>query len=203
MAKFKSIDTSYNGHRFRSRLEARWALYFDLIGIKYEYEPQGYYLESGICYLPDFYLPNVSAYAEIKPKSISIDDLSDAMEKIEEVAFNNGKFALICVGDPMDNSIKLCGRIANEYGNGWQWETAEFIYGAELLEDCGLTIREVFDVGIVVGDRGNRNITRVAKADDKEIHTVIPFSKLYGYQGIPYEEQERARQARFEHGEDL
>ena len=42
MAEIKAIETIYNGYRFRSRLEARWAVFFDEIGIKYEYEKEGY-----------------------------------------------------------------------------------------------------------------------------------------------------------------
>lgn len=50
----KPIETIYNGYRFRSRLEARWAIFFDALGIEYEYEPEGFVLTSGKCYLPDF-----------------------------------------------------------------------------------------------------------------------------------------------------
>lgn len=35
----KSHPTDYNGVHFRSRLEARWAAFFDLAGWKWEYEP--------------------------------------------------------------------------------------------------------------------------------------------------------------------
>lgn len=52
----KAIETSYKGYRFRSRLEARWAVFFDTLGIKWEYEKQGYSLPSG-AYLPDFWQP--------------------------------------------------------------------------------------------------------------------------------------------------
>lgn len=38
----KSIETKYNGFRFRSRLEARWAIFFDMVGLKYEYEVEGF-----------------------------------------------------------------------------------------------------------------------------------------------------------------
>ena len=31
----KAIETEYNGYRFRSRLEARWAVFFDALGIEY------------------------------------------------------------------------------------------------------------------------------------------------------------------------
>ena len=52
-----AIETEHNGVLFRSRLEARWAVFFDALGIKYCYEREGYSLPSGN-YLPDFYLPN-------------------------------------------------------------------------------------------------------------------------------------------------
>lgn len=50
----KAIETFYNGYRFRSRLEARWAVFFDALGVKYEYEPEGFDLGDGDFYLPDF-----------------------------------------------------------------------------------------------------------------------------------------------------
>lgn len=35
------IETIYKGYRFRSRLEARWAVYLDACGADWEYEPEG------------------------------------------------------------------------------------------------------------------------------------------------------------------
>lgn len=55
----KAIETHYNGYRFRSRLEARWAVFFDSLGVKYEYEKEGYDLDEAGWYLPDFWLSNV------------------------------------------------------------------------------------------------------------------------------------------------
>ena len=54
MGEIKAIETVYNGYRFRSRLEARWAVFFDVLGVNYEYEPEGFILPSGKRYLPDF-----------------------------------------------------------------------------------------------------------------------------------------------------
>jgi hypothetical protein len=51
----KPIQTSYAGYRFRSRLEARWAVFFDTLEIPWEYEVQGYEVD-GRPYLPDFEL---------------------------------------------------------------------------------------------------------------------------------------------------
>ena len=56
MTTIKPIETIYNGYRFRSRLEARWAVFFDALGIPYEYEPEGFDLGEGQYYLPDFRL---------------------------------------------------------------------------------------------------------------------------------------------------
>lgn len=62
----KVIETTYNGHRFRSRLEARTAVLMDSVCIPYIYEPEGFAFEDGTTYLPDFYLPNQDAFLECK-----------------------------------------------------------------------------------------------------------------------------------------
>jgi len=65
----KAIETVYNGFRFRSRLEARWAVFFDELGLVYQYESEGYDLGKFGWYLPDFWLPDVRGglLVEIKP----------------------------------------------------------------------------------------------------------------------------------------
>lgn len=70
-----AIETEYAGCRFRSRLEARWAVFFDHLGIPWEYEPQGFDLswrlsdhggDTTLQYLPDFWLPDLDVWAEVK-----------------------------------------------------------------------------------------------------------------------------------------
>lgn len=61
----KAIETHYKGYRFRSRLEARWAVFFDQAGIRYEYEPEGFILD-GEKYLPDFRLSELGVWFEVK-----------------------------------------------------------------------------------------------------------------------------------------
>lgn len=60
----RAIETRYKGHRFRSRLEARWAVFFDAAGIKWIYEQEGFEV-NGKPYLPDFYLPGLG-YFEVR-----------------------------------------------------------------------------------------------------------------------------------------
>ena len=66
----KAIETFYNGYRFRSRLEARWAVFLDTLDIGFRYEMEGYDLD-GLLYLPDFYLPHLDSFLEIKPTPIT------------------------------------------------------------------------------------------------------------------------------------
>lgn len=61
------IETRYKGYRFRSRLEARWAVFFDHCKQNWIYEHEGFTLLSG-AYLPDFYFPGLEAYLEVKPR---------------------------------------------------------------------------------------------------------------------------------------
>jgi len=71
-----AIETSYNGYKFRSRLEARWARFFDVAGIKYQHEPEGYWV-SNIPYLPDFLLLEHDVFLEIKPPLFHLRDSND------------------------------------------------------------------------------------------------------------------------------
>jgi hypothetical protein len=64
--QLKPIETAYKGYRFRSRLEARWAVFFDALGVGWEYEKEGYDLGPAGWYLPDFWLPDLRCFVEVK-----------------------------------------------------------------------------------------------------------------------------------------
>lgn len=79
----KGIPTEYNGIRFRSRLEATWAAFFDLMGWRWVYEPTDL---NG--YIPDFFLRCHANYGsnvvvEVKPASSEAEFL-DAIGKIKD-----------------------------------------------------------------------------------------------------------------------
>jgi hypothetical protein len=61
----KVIETRFDGHIFRSRTEARWAVFFKTAGIRYEYEKEGFDLD-GRWYLPDFWLRDMQLWLEVK-----------------------------------------------------------------------------------------------------------------------------------------
>lgn len=92
MSGIKAIQTYYNGNRFRSGLEARWAVFFDALNIKYDYETEGYDLGDGDCYLPDFFLPELGYYVEVKGKN---DHMLADMNKVEKFALSNKTVVII------------------------------------------------------------------------------------------------------------
>ena len=63
---YTPLPTVWRGWHFRSRLEGRWAIALSAIGIEFQYEPEGFSVD-GEPYLPDFYLPQVRMFAEVKP----------------------------------------------------------------------------------------------------------------------------------------
>lgn len=94
--QLKAIETVYHNFRFRSRLEARWAVFFDVVGFRYLYEPEGYDLGGGIWYLPDFYLPDPQTFAEIKPD----DPTAEERQKASRLAATSQKDVWIISGQP-------------------------------------------------------------------------------------------------------
>src|SRR3569833_3394850 len=73
----RAIETSYLGWSFRSRLEARWACFFNNLGIPFEYEPEGW-TDGTTKYLPDFWLPSYRYWIEIKPERPNEEEVKKA-----------------------------------------------------------------------------------------------------------------------------
>jgi hypothetical protein len=79
--------------------------FFDRMGIKFQYEPQGYKLPDGTCYLPDFYLPVINTWAEVKPVPLSPEE----RRKCEAVVMGLGGCFLFLVGPPaFDDYWAVC-----------------------------------------------------------------------------------------------
>ena len=83
----KAIQTKYKGRNFRSRLEARWAVFFQEMGYDWDYEVEGFVLENGEWYLPDFVVrtkdrPDLVWYYEIKPRHQENDDKYQELKRV-------------------------------------------------------------------------------------------------------------------------
>lgn len=94
----KAIQTKYKGYRFRSRLEARWAVFFDDARIEWDYEPEGFDLGEAGYYLPDFYLPKYDFWVEVKAKDLNEKEMNKAYSLSSES--NSSVICLNQIPDP-------------------------------------------------------------------------------------------------------
>jgi hypothetical protein len=106
MSDLRPIETRYRGYRFRSRLEARWAVFLDSLGVKFEYENQGFDLGSEGPYLPDFWLPVQECWLEIKGVWPPVSEQKKCAALAQQsrkcvFLFTGSDFAKPDVGDPM------------------------------------------------------------------------------------------------------
>lgn len=203
MADYSPIETRYNGYRFRSRLEARWAVFFDAMGITYEYEPEGLKIKDGKYYLPDFYLPQLHCYFEVKraPKKIMRsclprEEYSEEIEKIAYGSHSNEWAGIIAFGDPYDHYMWIfCQDVSDSSGGSYNAPVVFGLYpatGKPMLcswDDC----------------RDRTFLTRFGHGDEIQMETGTAI--LYYNDSNPYITEKviaaelKARQARFEHGE--
>lgn len=98
-----ALPTYYGGVKFKSALEARWAMYFDEINVAWRYEDEGYALPSGP-YLPDFWLPVAGMHAEVKPDTgFSLLEVT----RCRELATMTGHPTVLLDGPPRATSFYL------------------------------------------------------------------------------------------------
>jgi hypothetical protein len=99
----KAIPTLYKGYPFRSRLEAKWATFFDNMNIWYSYETEnGYEVATGVWYLPDFRLEEI--FVEVKAK---YDISEEAHDKMALLVAGIRVPGVIVYGDPLDHYAVL------------------------------------------------------------------------------------------------
>src|SRR4030042_1299855 len=104
----KSIikPTTYNGINFRSRIEARWAVFMDNCGVKYEYEPETFKLSSGL-YVPDFFLIDLDCFLEIKYDGCEDVIVNIKCGNLSDVS--NKTVFLLAMTIPNENEIDCSG----------------------------------------------------------------------------------------------
>jgi hypothetical protein len=126
----KAIETVYKGYRFRSRLEARWAVFFDALGLQWEYEPQGFDLGKGRLYLPDFRVrypgrddPRTprgdeafDAWFEVKPNLASISN--DEWIKMRAWEVQSGHRLYLLDGPPDRIMYVTVGEVCARWSEG-------------------------------------------------------------------------------------
>ena len=116
----KAIETEYDGHRFRSRLEARWAVFFNAVGLTYEYEIEGFEMD-GTRYLPDFYIPNLNRWFEIKGKPLSLGEIKSVKNSVVGLIMRTSSFqSLLDHRTYAPFVLEIFLEFWSMYGNGLQ-----------------------------------------------------------------------------------
>lgn len=78
--------TKYNGVLFRSRLEARWAAFFDLVRWRWDYEPIDL-----VGWTPDFWLrASAGNYVLVEVKPVHVPTISEARANWEKAVLKRG-----------------------------------------------------------------------------------------------------------------
>lgn len=202
----KAIETIYRGYRFRSRLEARWAVFFTSIGIEWQYEAQGFEAH-GERYLPDFFLPKHGAWVEVKGDRNAIYADRARMTCVLQAG---GPLPLIVLGDvPLCNEqivYHSCFVRSSEHGLCRTRACFLPLFGDAadigIFEHMPATDFEVYamaplDLLPYVGIEGSDRVNKESSWAVDEIHV----GKSGG--GFPLLDKayRDARMARFEHGE--
>lgn len=122
--QIKSISTIYNGVSFRSKLEAKWAEFFDSIGMNWISEVEGYRFSDGTKYLPDFWLQDCRTYFEVKVP-LNEKDMTKMRNLAEAVA---KKGIMVAIGGSLiPDALGLIYPIPYKWGNEWEMEDSQGI----------------------------------------------------------------------------
>lgn len=221
VGELSAIQTRYQGCRFRSRLEARWAVFFDSLGIEWRYEPEGFAMWSVTWYLPDFYLPRGGWWIEIKGKEPNEDEIKKNFDLfLETYDHDVGEFeeTYIFYGDipwpyPEKGNIVgqgVQGRVGShpgeegELGDHWNlcWQECPVCSSITIGRLNDLYCSGCFE-GLLahVSDYVIKNGNLTA---DREILLSIVDREFFTSSHESYtlrRAYEKARSARFEHGE--
>ncbi len=178
----KAIQTKYNGNLFRSRLEARWAVFFDALRLTWDYEPEGFDLPGYGYYLPDFFIHEWKSWVEIKPRGGFHDGHGSARALANSIP--DGQVILI-VGNPWpgEHNIFLFPTIFPNAS-----EPDDFSCFTEFAE-C----RRCDGVCLLWQEHGDLLACSSIGPHTCEDHDKWPVTPVSAYQA--------ARRARFEHGE--
>lgn len=212
------IQTRYRDVLFRSRLEARWSVAFDHLGIDWLYEPEGFNV-GGSSYLPDFYFPKLDLWAEVKgggkDKKIPEPDarrmadvldfgspmsgITESADRLESGILRTARGVLL-LSDIPDDYIAGSGMyvvhpiVQHHEGLFLNWAT--FLQG-DVIDLCALlSWKELCEKGIpykvgIDGDTKNWDLQ----------HRIVDLQRLGDLSTPQCIAYASARSARFEHGQ--
>lgn len=187
----KAIETEWMGCRFRSRTEARWAIVFESLGLSWEYEPEGFQTSLGP-YLPDFFLTEIGAWVEIKPRRTDDDSKNIASRKLHQIVAPH-EYGVIIFGSP--------------FGTDWRSFWGDMCPAYQIQRNGYLISRSGDGIKIRPASQLTEEDRQFIRDRKKEILFGIdwqenPLLKLADNQkDVLARALESGRRARFEHGE--
>ena len=209
----KAIQTQYKGYHFRSRLEARYAVLFDSLGLEWEYESEGFDLGDGVYYLPDFLIKTLAGdvYVEVKGglKNGSDLDVVDRLKILSLVEKMPHGCSVYILGDmPKEglSHIFTCISKQNDKGITFKVEMVYWYSAYGLTEAAGSGTWRVCngfrDNGLnhtIYGARGYAD--RKSPNGDYYLNITNYFVESKTEYSSVYNAYKAARSARFEHGQ--
>lgn len=202
MNTIKAIQTRYKGYHFRSRLEARWGVFFDALGYDWEYESQGFDLGEGVYYLPDFTLNlknGIRLFVEVKPSNVAIDKKYEVFRN--KIANVESLTSVLVSGDPrfffyenlLEDKYECGGFLCHGCGNilknkDWDVNNGFSMSWYCFICDCDKPNQSIFTKRVNIR---NHKGTNVIECDSERVIKGIVESNAY----------DKARSARFEFGE--
>lgn len=172
-----ALVTEYAGVRFRSRLEARTAVFMDSVNIKWKYEvftcrfPPECDKSS---YTPDFFLPELQLFVEIKPAFPHIDE----MKACEDFVKTTGTPIILLFGDALGSAYRCSKKDGGRFYShanvqrGMTWDSEGQRIGGDVL-----WIRSE-DGSVVLG---NISSVKDDSWDDEEIIAKLQLAATYNF----------------------
>lgn len=141
--RFKAIETRFAGHLFRSRLEARWAAFFEIVGLEWTYEP---FDAAG--YIPDFLVRTSQGPMVVEVKPWMRDDVrlaDEARRAFLRLRSAGQHYDTVAVGcDPDFRTRRLLSEMMAEWGCGYD-VTPDEIDPIGFYGPVGFSITKIWD----------------------------------------------------------
>jgi hypothetical protein len=179
----RAIPTRYKGCLFRSRNEARWAVFFETIGIRWTHEAEGFHIPNYSGYLPDFYVEPWRSWVEIK----SGDPSPEERAKCRLLSDTTNQFVLLLAGEPYPARYHAFLCVPKDHP--WPYAPEDFIGPGQLAQSRhgqGLWFVEPMAAAICLDH------TDISKAEDSSDMPLLTEKLQQAF--------DAARSARFEYG---
>lgn len=169
----KAIETNYRGCRFRSRLEARWVVFFDALWIEWQYEMEGFNLPAGR-YLPDFWMPQVKMWAEVKPVAFTSRELTLCVQLMHTTGYP----VLLLDGPPAARDYLALTESRFHKGD---WVVRAEVFSLVDGNRYHLSENRFYHLGYFVDDSSFDGETIVANLNDEQDGEAPGFSRTLNF----------------------